>query len=79
MHLYSKAAWHIASLYSATLASETRDLAAHIDMAIFAERERCAQIADEHASSECTGMKDQTEAMRLGASSIAEAIRAPGQ
>lgn len=39
------------------------------------ERERCAKIADDHAAATCTGMKDQTEAMRLGAQSIACAIR----
>jgi hypothetical protein len=48
-----------------------------ISQAIANERERCAQIADGHAKSTCSGMKDQTEAMRLGARSIADAIRAP--
>lgn len=42
-----------------------------------AERARCAAIADDHASAECNGIKDQTAAMRLGAQSIAEAIRVP--
>lgn len=45
MRNYSPTAWRIASLYSSVLASETRDLAAHIDMAIARERERCVQIA----------------------------------
>lgn len=45
MRNYSPTAWRIASLYSGALASETRDLAAHIDMALARERERCAQIA----------------------------------
>ena len=39
---HSDTAWKIASLYSHALASETRDLAAHIDAALAAERERCA-------------------------------------
>lgn len=45
MRNYSPTAWRIASLYSRVLASETRDLAAHIDLAIAHERERCAKIA----------------------------------
>lgn len=44
MKEYSETAWKIASLYSKVLASETRDLAAHIDAAIDAERQRCADI-----------------------------------
>lgn len=46
MRQHSETAWKIASLYSHVLASETRDLAAHIDVAIAAEREQCARIAD---------------------------------
>lgn len=45
MKEHSKEAWEIASRYSAVLASETRDLAAHIDKALQAERERCAEVA----------------------------------
>jgi hypothetical protein len=45
MRQHSPTAWRIASLYSHVLASETRDLAAHIDSAIARERERCAQVA----------------------------------
>jgi hypothetical protein len=45
MHKYSPTAWRIASLYSGVLASETRDLAAHIDAALARERERCATAA----------------------------------
>jgi len=42
------------------------------------ERDRCAKIADEHAMSECrTVAGSETEAMRLGARSIAERIRNP--
>lgn len=44
---HSETAWKIASLYSRVLASETRDLAAHIDVAIAAERERCAKVCDD--------------------------------
>lgn len=44
--------------------------------AIAEERERCASIADVHAKSECTGTGSETAAMRLGAQSIAAAIRA---
>lgn len=46
MQEHSKAAWGIASRYSNILASETRDLARHIDAAIAIERERCAQLAE---------------------------------
>lgn len=45
MREHSETAWKIASLYSTVLASETRDLAAHIDVALKAERERCASVA----------------------------------
>ncbi len=38
LKIHSDAAWKIASLYSNVLASETRDLAAHIDVALEAER-----------------------------------------
>ena len=64
MREHSEAAWNIASLFSHALASETRDLVAHIDAAIAAERERCAKIASvrQHHS----GLE------------IAEAIRAAG-
>ena len=41
MRTYSDEAWNIASLYSRFLASETRDLAAHIDK-IVAERDALA-------------------------------------
>jgi hypothetical protein len=46
MREHSPTAWNIASRYSSVLASETRDLAAHIDAALARERERCAKIAD---------------------------------
>jgi hypothetical protein len=45
MREYSPTAWNIASRYSSVLASETRDLAAHIDAALARERERYAKIA----------------------------------
>lgn len=38
--------------------------------------EEAAKIADDHAKSQCSGMGSETEAMRLGARSIASAIRA---
>jgi hypothetical protein len=44
--IYSDTAWSIASRYSHVLASETRDLAAHIDFALNAQRERHAKIAE---------------------------------
>lgn len=40
-----------------------------------AERERCADIASEHAKAHCSGTGSETEAMRLRARSIAAAIR----
>lgn len=46
MRVHSDTAWNIASKFSHVLASETRDLAAHIDIALAAERERCADIAE---------------------------------
>lgn len=46
-----------------------------IAKAIMAERERCAEIADEHAKSRCDNGMTSTEAMRLGAESIASLIR----
>lgn len=46
MKQHSEVAWGIASKFSRVLASETRDLAALIDEAISAERERCAGIAE---------------------------------
>lgn len=45
MRVHSDTAWNIASKFSHVLASETRDLAAHIDIALAAERARCADIA----------------------------------
>ena len=49
--MHSETGWKIASLYSGVLASETRDLAAHIDLARrqAAEemRERCNDVAVE--------------------------------
>ena len=45
MNIYSKRAWSIASLYSHLLASETRDLAAHIDKAVNDVLEEAANIA----------------------------------
>ena len=49
MKQHSEAAWNIASKFSHALASETRDLAAHIDEALAAERERCAKVARDAA------------------------------
>jgi len=43
--------------------------------AVQVERERCAKIADDHAAAKCFGVGGETEAMRLGARSIAAAIR----
>ena len=45
MNIYSDRAWKIASLYSSFLASETRDLAAHIDKALNEALEEAANIA----------------------------------
>jgi hypothetical protein len=44
MRQHSEAAWKIASLYSHVLASETRDLAAQIDMALEAERMKAREF-----------------------------------
>lgn len=46
MKQHSDIAWSIASIYSRVLASETRDLAAHIDQALDAVREICASQAE---------------------------------
>jgi len=51
LKLHSNEAWDIAILYSEFLASDTRTLAAQIDVALaiarMDERERCAVICDE--------------------------------
>ena len=58
MKQHSETAWKIASLYSGVLASETRDLAAHIDKAIAGAREEaiseCAEIAKKY--DDCGGV-----------------------
>lgn len=46
LRIHSEAAWDVASKFSHALASETRDLAAHIDIALAAERERIAQMVE---------------------------------
>lgn len=56
-------------------------ISAALTAAVKEEREACAKIADDHAASRCTGMSGSTEndrqtaAMRIGARSIADAIR----
>lgn len=49
MKQHSDTAWNIASKFSHVLASETRDLAALIDEALTAERERCAAAVGQSA------------------------------
>jgi hypothetical protein len=44
MNRYSPTAWNIASLYRSALASETRDLAAHIDAALKRARKQAAEL-----------------------------------
>lgn len=77
MREHSPTAWRIASLYSKFLASETRDLAAHIDIAIAHERERCAKIAEGYSNAKpgdiCEVMAGDWQA------GIAGAIRGVGQ
>ncbi len=46
MRIYSDQAWKIAELYSHLLVSETRDLAAYIDMAIDKKIEQAAKVAE---------------------------------
>jgi hypothetical protein len=46
MKIHSDTAWDIASKFSYVLASETRDLAALVDGALAAERERCAALME---------------------------------
>jgi hypothetical protein len=48
VRIYSNRAWEVARLYTNFLASETRDLAAHIDKAINDALEEAAGIADQH-------------------------------
>lgn len=45
MRLHSEEAWKLAHLYSDVLASETRDLAAAVDMLLDKEREELAKTA----------------------------------
>ena len=40
LHQHSAEAWNVASKFADVLASETRDIAGHIDVALAAERER---------------------------------------
>lgn len=51
MRTYSDKAWEIASLYSHYLASETRDLAAHIDLALDRAREELTSDVEQWKSS----------------------------
>ncbi len=48
-----------------------------IEQAISAERNRCAEIADEHAKAKWGGDADGTTVLRTTAKSIAASIRAP--
>lgn len=73
VHKYSPTAWRIASLYSHALASETRDLAAHIDSAIARERERCASIAIQFG--DFAGEKFVKELRVMCGNAIADKIR----
>ena len=73
MREHSEAAWNIAGLYSSVLASETRDLAAHIDAAIAAERERCAKIAVSFG--DFAGSRMVKDLRVMCGNAIAEAIR----
>lgn len=50
MRQHSKEAWDVASKFADALASETRDLAACIDVALAAERERCVKIVRDRAA-----------------------------
>jgi hypothetical protein len=80
MRIHSEAAWGVASKFSHILASETRDLTAHIDIVLAAERERCAKIAEDWLST-----FGQYKPEHIGAQTwandavrdIAEAIRKP--
>lgn len=58
------------------LSSERQRQAEVMEEVRKAALEEAAKIADDHAKSECSGMGSETEAMRLGARSIAAAIRA---
>lgn len=71
----SEAAWNIARLYAASLASETRDLAAHIDVAIAAERERCAKIAETVGADLGFPGNKLAAGIEMAGSAIAVAIR----
>lgn len=80
MHEHSEAAWKIASLYSKVLASETRDLAAHIDAAIAAERERCAKVAGNRLRAISDGLRGPKRPILVVViDEVEAAIRAPGQ
>jgi hypothetical protein len=49
MRYFSTTAWDIANKFSGVLASETRDLAAHIDDALSAKDNRIAQMQESNA------------------------------
>jgi hypothetical protein len=72
--IHSKRAWGIAGLYSWVLASETRDLAAHIDLAIDEALELAARIADNGMLVPPDGGSPSEDEIRM-AEGIASAIR----
>lgn len=73
---HSETAWKIASLYSNVLASETRDLAAHIDAALAAERERCAKLTEGFFYG---GSTEYDKGRKAACQDVAIAIRDLGQ
>lgn len=52
MRIHSERAWSTAMIFSGALASGTRDLAAHIDVALGEVVEEAAKIAEAHGHPE---------------------------
>lgn len=77
MRQHSDLAWSIANIYSGVLASETRDLAAHIDAALDAVREMCAKQAENFYNNPNLEdhLKPAIEIGKVCGSQIAAAIR----
>ena len=75
LRIHSKEAWNVASKFSHVLASSTRDLAAHIDLALAAERERCAKIAEHIGVLEADPADEYERGLHSASKRIAATIR----
>ena len=73
---YSEAAWDIASLYSHALASETRDLAAHIDKIVTERDELAKQLSQTtHDYADCVEQREALSIQRNALAAYADGLR----